>query len=55
MNERYEEARMDVVDFRVMDVITTSDPFWEENYSTTQEWNPREDEGGPDYNAFVDL
>lgn len=49
MKERYQEARMDVVDFQVMDVITTSGAW------TTQEWVPRENEGMPDYDAFVDL
>ena len=49
MKERYEESRMDVVDFQVMDVIATS------GATTTQEWVPRENEGAPDYDAFVDL
>lgn len=53
MNERYEEARMEVVDFDMTDVITTSFFGW--GSETTKEWNPREDEGGPDFNAFVDL
>lgn len=50
MKERYEEARMDVVEFQVMDVITTSGVP-----ETTTEWIPRENEIGPDYDAFVDL
>ena len=54
MNERYEEARMDVVAFQVMDVITTSDRN-DANVQLTSEWVPRENEGAPDYNAFVDL
>ena len=50
MNERYEEARMDVVAFQVMDVITTSDAP-----ERPEEWIPRENEGTPDLNAFVDI
>lgn len=50
MKERYEESRMDVVEFQVMDVIATSGEML-----TTAEWVPRENEGMPDPNAFVDL
>ena len=49
MKERYEEARMDEVNFQPTDVIATS------GVTTTQEWVPRENEGMPDYDAFVDL
>lgn len=54
MNERYEEARMNVVAFQVMDVIATSGAL-EYPSPSTDEWIPRENEGAPDYNAFVDL
>lgn len=54
MNEGYEEARMDVVAFQVMDVITTSGAH-KDPPPLTDEWIPHENEGAPDYNAFVDL
>lgn len=52
MKELYLNAEMDVVEFTANDVITTSG---ESNPSTTAEWVPRENEGAPDYDAFVDI
>ena len=49
MKELYLNAEMDVVEFTTNDVITTS------GESTTAEWVPRENEGAPDYDAFVDI
>jgi len=54
MNERYEEARMNVVAFQVMDVITTSDAL-EYPSPSTDEWTPHENEGAPDYDVFAEI
>ena len=48
MKELYLNAEMDVVKFVANDVISTSS-----SESTTAEWVPRENEGAPDYDAFV--
>ena len=53
MKELYLNAEMDVVEFTTNDVITTSGG--ESSESTTAEWVPRENEGAPDYDAFVDI
>ena len=50
MKELYLNAEMDVVEFTTNDVITTSG-----GDNTTAEWVPRENEGAPDYDAFVDM
>ena len=55
MKELYLNAEMDVVEFTANDVITTSGGTDESNPSTTAEWVPRENEGAPDYDAFVDI
>lgn len=48
MKELYLNAEMDVVKFTANDVITTSG-------TTTAEWVPRENEGAPDYDAFLNI
>lgn len=56
MKELYLNAEMDVVEFTANDVITTSGGGSDESTpSTTAEWVPRENEGAPDYDAFVDI
>ncbi len=46
MKELYLNAEMDVVNFAATDVITTSAT------EATTEWQPRENEGAPDYSAW---
>lgn len=55
MKELYLNAEMDVVEFTANDVITTSATDASQESSTTAEWVPRENEGAPDWDAFVDL
>lgn len=43
MKELYQEAKMELVTFSAVDVITTS----AETNAPTQEWMPRENEGAP--------
>lgn len=55
MKELYLNAEMDVVEFTANDVITTSNPGGESGASTTAEWVPKDNEGAPDWDAFVDV
>ena len=56
MKELYLNAEMDVVEFTANDVITTSGGEGDNTVpSTTAEWVPRENEGAPDWDAFVDM
>lgn len=49
MKERYQEAQMEAVYFRVTDIISTS------GVPTTTEWRPADCESAPDYDAFAEF
>ena len=48
MKQVYQKAEMEIVEFRTVDVITTS-----RGLETSELWASRDAEGIPDYDAFA--